>query len=158
MRGSKLPLLAAAALAATACEDRPPQPVIEAEGLPDPVMTETTQQVPLQDMTGTGVTGELFVTPMPDSVIFHVNVNDAAPEMTLPVRVMAGTCESPSQEIAVLEAVRTGALGNGRGQRTLTEDPHRLLDGGHVVAVYAQAAQPGRDRPLACAHVPAMAR
>jgi hypothetical protein len=157
MRTSRFPILALPLLLA-ACEDRtPPQP-IEPEGWPDPVITETTQQVPLQEMAGTQLTGELIVTPFPDSVIFHVSVNDGAPETNLPVRVMEGTCEAPSREIAVLEAVRTGALGNGRSQRTLQEDPHRLLDGMHVVAVFGQAARPEQDRPLACAPIPAMAR
>jgi hypothetical protein len=159
MKLLQLTLVAPLALLVAGCtaDAPPPPPPPESAGMPEPVVTDATRQVPLQDMAQTGVSGELIVTPFQDSVMFHVVVNDAAAESTLGVRVHLGTCESPGQEQAVLEAVRTGALGNGRGQRTLSaETPHRLLDGRHVVAVYAQAAQPGRDRPMACAQVPAM--
>jgi hypothetical protein len=160
MRTTRLAASALAApflLALAACPgDRPPQPVIGAETEPDPVITDATRQLPLQGLAGTGVTGEVFITPFPDSVVFRVEVSDAAPENTLPVRVLTGSCESPGAEVAVLEAVLTGVLGNGRSQRGLHAEPHRLLDGMHVVAVYAQAARPGQDLPLACAAIPAM--
>lgn len=158
MNGLKLALVAFTAIGVAGClaDAPPPPPPPESEGVPEPVLTDASRQVPLQDMVAAGVSGQLIVTPFPDSVVFHLEVNDAAAESTLAVRVHAGTCEAPGAEQAVLEAVRTGALGNGRSQRTLTENPRRLLDGRHVVTVYAQAAQPGRDRPLACAQVPAI--
>jgi hypothetical protein len=136
--------------------DRPPPPEIGAAVEPEPVITEATRQVPLQDMTGAGVGGEVIVTPFPDSVLFHLVVNDAAPESTFGARVHVGTCENPGDVVDVLEAVRTGVLGNGRSQRGLQEDPHRFLDGMHVVAVYASAADPGRDLPMLCGQIPAM--
>jgi hypothetical protein len=156
MKTVKLPVAALLVVAFAACGEGEPDRPITTESWPDPVMTSTTQQVPLQDMAGAGMSGDLIVTPFGDSVVFHVNLNDGAPEETYPVRVMEGTCQAQGREFAVLEAVFTGRLGNGRSQRALTEDPQRVLAGQHHVAVYAPTARIGRDRPVACAAIPAM--
>lgn len=157
MKIAMLALLAPLALATAACPGDPaPPPPLEAAREPEPLITEATRQIPLEDMAQAGVSGELIITPFPDSVTFHITINDGPPESTLGTRIQTGTCSMPGEEVVVLEAVRTGVLGNGRSQRGLYEDPHRLLDGNHVAAVYAPAAEPGRDRPLACAAIPVM--
>jgi hypothetical protein len=157
MTAMRLALVALVApLALLGCRsDHPPVDIGLAEE-PDPVLTENAQQAQLQDMVGTGVTGELTVTPFPDSILVHMSINDAAPETTLGTRAHSGTCENPGPEVLVLASIRTGVLGNGRSQRTLDEQAHRvILDGNHIAAVYAQGAQPGQDRPIACAPIPA---
>lgn len=158
MTNVKLYSVAALAVCLGACGDPVPRTETEIEPatLPDPVITDATRRIPLQDMVGGEVTGELIVTPFPDSVVFHIDVNGAAPETTYGVRIQPGACESPGEVAAVLEAVRTGALGNGSARRALQEDARQVLDGRHVVAIYAPTAEAGSDRPLACAQVPAI--
>jgi hypothetical protein len=143
--------LVVAAFAVAACS-REPEPVDL--GLPaasEPEITAETRTSALQDMLGTGIGGEVHVTPHADHVAFHLTVQDAAPETTLGVRLQAGTCESPGAELAVLEAVRTGVLGNGTAASTIEADAARLMDGAHVVALYA----PGSVAPVACTPIPA---
>jgi hypothetical protein len=154
MRRDRIVHLLLLALGVAACRDQPPAAELGPASDPEPVLTETTRHVELRDMAGTGVTGELIVTPFPDSVMFHLSINDAAANSTLGARVQTGSCESPGPVVELLASVLTGALGNGRSQRSIYDDSHRLLDGAHVAAVYAPGADPERDRPIACATIP----
>ena len=129
---------------------------IGVDTIPDPVVTDATQRIPLRDMVGANLTGEVMVTPLADSVVFRVELNGVGPETTYGVRVQPGSCESPGQQAAILAAVRTGALGNGTSHGAVYDDWQRFLNGRHVVAIYAPAADPGADRPVACAQLPAM--
>jgi hypothetical protein len=122
MRRDRIVHLLLLALGVAACRDQPPAAELGPASDPEPVLTETTRHVELRDMAGTGVTGELIVTPFPDSVMFHLSINDAAANSTLGARVQTGSCESPGPVVELLASVLTGALGNGRSQRSIYDD------------------------------------
>jgi hypothetical protein len=155
MLAKRILLAAAFAAAVTGCRDDREQPRIEMATEPVPTLTDGTQTAQFRDMIGTQISGDLFVTNFPDSVVIHVAIRGAGPNGPHGVRVQSGTCELPGEQLAVLEAVLTGALGNGRTETAIIEDPDRVRTGARVVAVYAPGAVPEVDRPVACAPMPA---
>jgi hypothetical protein len=155
MRTLRIALVAPLTVGLAACPADQPPVEIELATEPDPVVTEGTRQTELQDMVGIGISGELVMTPFPDSILIHITVNDGPPESILPARAHSGSCAAPGPVVTVLAAIRTGVLGNGRSQRSLDEEAHRVvLDGNHVAAIYAEGAAPESDRPIACAPIP----
>jgi hypothetical protein len=146
--------LVTATLFAAACE-RDPDPTPLAQPVQQqPEITAATQRAPLQDLLQLGIGGEVTATPHGDRVEIHVSVIGSVPETTHPVRIQAGNCDQPGAEVAILEAIRSGQLGNGTGTSVVEHPPGRLLDGNHVVTVYAGGGTPPRDRPIACAPLP----
>lgn len=154
MRTYRLVPVSVIALVVTACPGEQPPVEIGAEREPEPVVTEATRQADLDDLVGTGVSGELVVTPFSDSVVVHLSLNDAEPNATHGARLQEGTCAIPGRVVELLGAVLTGELGNGRSQRSIYDQPDRVMDGNHVAAIYAPRADPDRDRPIACAAIP----
>lgn len=155
MRTSRLVPIPVLALIVTGCPGEQPPVEIGPEREPEPVVTEATRQAELEDLVGTGVSGELVVTPFSDSVVVHLSLNDAEPNATHGARLQEGTCAIPGRMVELLGAILTGELGNGRSQRSIYDQPDRVMDGNHIAAIYAPRADPDRDRPIACAAIPA---
>lgn len=158
MTTMKIPVIALFGLTLSACDVEPVPEGAELglDTVSEPVVTQATMRAPLEGMVGEGVSGEVVVTPSPDSVSFHIDLEGAAPETTYGVRVQPGTCADPGAAVAVLESVVTGALGNGSSQGSVAADAHQVLDGRHVVGVFAPGAEPEDNRPLACAQLQAV--
>jgi hypothetical protein len=152
------PLTLALALAGCPAEPAADQPVIRSETEPEPVETAATQRAELRDMAGIGLSGEVLVTPFPDSVVIHLSLEESGINAIHPARLQQGTCEAPGEVVAVVEAILTGARGNGRSQSTLAEgDARRILSRATIAALYGPGGEPGIDPPIACGELPGRA-
>jgi hypothetical protein len=150
-----VPLALALGLAGCPAEPAADQPVIRSETEPVPVETAATQRAELRDMLGIGLSGEVLITPFPDSVVIHLSLEESGINAIHPARLQRGTCDAPGEVVAVVEAILTGALGNGRSQRTLAEeDARRILSRATIVALYGPGGEPGIDPPVACGELP----
>jgi hypothetical protein len=159
MKILRLSAVAGMAFTLAACPaDR--EPVID-----DPVVTPpaeepmapappAAEQANLEAVAGSGVTGEVHVTPRQNQSEVMLMVRNAPPNESLGARVHSGTCESPGPEIARLDAISTDQMGQGHSQTSVGHAPHLILDGNHIAAVYAPGTQPERDMPIACATLP----
>jgi hypothetical protein len=112
------------------------------------------QQVNLEAVGGSGVGGEVHATARDGSTNIMVMLRNAPADENIGVRVHSGTCESPGPELARIDAVSTDATGSGHSETNVGHAPHLILDGNHIVAVYAPGAEPERDQPIACAVLP----
>jgi hypothetical protein len=112
------------------------------------------QQVALEAIGGSGVTGDVHATPRDGSTNIMVMLRGAPANENIGIRVHSGTCESPGPELARIDAVSTDGMGSGHAETNVGHAPHLILDGNHIVAVYAPGAQPERDRPISCATLP----
>jgi hypothetical protein len=82
-------------------------------------------------------------------------VRNAPPGESLDARIRSGTCENPGAAIARLDPVDTDQAGQGHSETSVGAAPQMILDGSHIAAVYGPDADTERDRPLACAALPA---
>jgi hypothetical protein len=112
------------------------------------------QQVSLEAIGGSGVGGEVHATPRDGSTNIMVMLRGAPANENVGIRVHSGTCQSPGPELARIDAVSTDGTGSGHAETNVGHAPHLILDGNHIVAVYAPGAQPERDQPIACAVLP----
>lgn len=112
------------------------------------------QRAQIEAIGGSGVGGEVHATPRDGSTNIMVMLQNAPPDENIGVRVHSGTCESPGPELARVDAVSTDAVGAGHAETDVGHAPHLILDGNHIIAIYAPGAQPERDRPIACATLP----
>lgn len=170
MRVLKIGTIVGLALAVTACGPRDrdtavtmddpalggPAPVTtEQPGMPGmPGMPAGAMSSNLEAVAGSGVMGEVAVTPRNGRTDVMMMVRGGPPNESLGARIHSGTCESPGVEIARLDAVRTDAAGQGQSQTDVGHAPHLILDGNHIAAVFAPGAQPERDQPIACSTLP----
>jgi hypothetical protein len=106
-------------------------------------------------VAGSGVAGEVAVAARDNDSHVWLTVRGALPNESHGARVQSGTCESPGPELARLDAIRTDNMGNGHSETSVGHAPHLILDGNHIAAVYAPGADAERDRPIACATLPA---
>jgi hypothetical protein len=159
MNALRLALLAPLALVLTACpaeETAPPAfeeptPAVEEPALP-PAAPETAE---LQDIAGTGVSGQVMAMPRDDRTEVTVSVMGGPANESLGARIHSGTCESPGPELARLDAISTSEAGQGQSVTNVGHAPHLILDGNHIAAVYAPGTEPERDMPIACTTLPA---
>jgi len=112
------------------------------------------QQAQIQEVAGSGVQGDVTATPRNGSTNIMVMLRNAPANENIGIRVHSGTCESPGPELARIDAVSTDAMGAGHSETNVGHAPHLILDGNHIVAVYAPGAEPERDQPIACATLP----
>jgi hypothetical protein len=112
------------------------------------------EQANLEAVAGSGVTGEVHVTPRQNQSEIMLMVQNAPPNESLGARVHSGTCESPGPQLARLDAISTDQMGQGHSQTSVGHAPHLILDGNHIAAVYAPGTEPERDMPIACATLP----
>lgn len=120
-----------------------------------PAAPAVAEQASLQEVAGSGVTGEIQVTPRAGETHVVLMLQNAPPNESLGSRVHSGTCESPGPELASLDAVSTDGMGQGRSETSVGHAPHLVMDGNHIVAVHRPGADPERDMPIACATIPA---
>jgi len=158
MRILKLGLVGGIALTLAACPDQDRDVAIE-----DPTLAPTEEPAPalpaaeradLREVQGSGVTGEVHVTPRDNDVEVMLMVQNGPPNESLGSRIHSGTCESPGPELARLDAVSTDDMGMGQSETTVGHAPHLIMDGNHIVAVHAPGADVERDVPIACATIP----
>jgi hypothetical protein len=140
------------ALAACGADQHEDQTPIGMATAPEPNVTAGSRQATFEPMSGSSLTGEVIVTPVQGRTQIYVAVEGGPPEATLAVRLQSGTCASRGPELAILEAVRTGALGNGRSESEVDAP----AAGNQIVAVYGPGTLPERDRPIGCAELPAV--
>jgi hypothetical protein len=157
MKILKLGAVAGLVMALAACPDRR-DPVIEEPVTPAPeepvVAPPAAEQVNLQEVEGSGVSGEVHATPRDNATDIMVMVQNAPPNESLGARVHSGTCASPGPELARLDAISTDDMGRGHSETNVGHAPHLIMDGNHIVAVHAPGADPEVDTPIACATLP----
>jgi len=95
------------------------------------------EQVQLEQLQGSGVAGEIAVTPRDNEVHVVVSVTGAPPEETLDVRLHSGTCQNPGVEIHNIGSIRTTQAGTGAIDTTIGESPMLILDGNHIAVIWA---------------------
>jgi hypothetical protein len=160
MRILKMGAVAGIALTLAACpdttrdtvtmDDPAVAPTAEAPAAP-PAAAETAN---LEPLAGSGVTGQVQVTPRDNDTHIVLMLQNAPPSESIGSRVHSGTCENPGPEIARLDAVSTDDMGTGRSETNVGHAPHLIMDGNHIVAVHRPGADPERDLPIACATIP----
>jgi hypothetical protein len=160
MRSSRILFIAALPFALAACPgdrtiddpttDPMTDPAVE-QPATAPAMAE---RADLQDLGGLGITGEVMATPREGRTDIALNIQAGPPNESLGARVQSGTCESPGPVLANLDAVRTNDMGQGRSETNVGHAPHLIMDGNHIVAVYAPGTEPERDQPAACTPLP----
>lgn len=168
MKIFRLGVVAGFALALTACPpaDRPiddplADPAVEAPRV-DPVDPAVrppvgAQQVQLEAVAGSGVTGEIHAAPRDNNTDVMIMLRGARPNESYGARIMSGSCESPGVELARLDALGTDNAGQAHSETNVGHTPQQIMDGNHIVAVYAPGTEPERDLPVACATLPAHA-
>jgi hypothetical protein len=163
MRLLKTGAIGGLALALAACPDQPRDPVtdpavtteVPAVAPTDETMPPVGAQVATLEPVGVGTaTGEVHAMPREGSTEVWVTLRNALPNESLGVRVHSGTCESPGPELARITAVRTDNLGQGQSRTDVGHAPNLIMDGNHIVAVYAPGTEPTRDLPIACTTLP----
>lgn len=166
MRIVKLGAVAGLVLALAACpaerdtpdvavDDPVTRPAVE-EPRTDPAMQPPAgaQQAQLEAVAGSGVTGEVHATPGDNRTDVMVMLRGAQPNQSYGARIMSGTCENPGVELARLGALGTDNTGQAHSQTDVGHAPNLIMDGNHVLAVYAPGTEPERDRPVSCATLP----
>jgi hypothetical protein len=158
MKILRLGAVAGMALAIAACpQDRDPaldDPAVAPPAEEPMAAPPAAEQANLEAVAGSGVTGEVHVTPRQNQTEVMLMVHNGPPNESLGARVHSGTCESPGPELARLDAVGTDDMGRGHSQTSVGHAPHLILDGNHIAAVYAPGTEPERDLPIACATLP----
>jgi len=166
MKAVKLATCFGFVLALTACPDQPRDPAVDP--MVDPVTTPTMQPAPttmdapppggmVATLEGVGAaTGEVHAIPRTGSTEIWVTLRGGNPNESHGVRVHSGTCQSPGPELARITAIGTDGMGQGQSRTDVGHAPNLIMDGNHIVAVYAPGTEPTRDRPLACATLPEM--
>jgi hypothetical protein len=151
MRRLAMGLLAPCALLMTACGADEPE---------DVDVPPAAEQVQLEALQGSGITGEIAVTPRDNDTHIVVNVMNAPADETLNVRLHSGTCQSPGVEISNIGTIRTTDDGRGAIDATIGEAPGLIMDGNHIAVIWmdydrdrdwtgdpATARQPGDTMP-----------
>jgi hypothetical protein len=161
MKPLRLGVVAAVALLLTACPGEQPAPPAFEEPTTPPLVDEPMapamgHSAELQEVAGSGVTGQVVATPEQDRTQVALSVRGAPVNESVGARIMSGTCESPGVEVARLDAISTDATGTGQSVTNVGYSPHQVMDGNHIAAVFAPGTEPGRDAPIACATIPGM--
>jgi hypothetical protein len=158
MKTRRIITLGAATAMVVACTpaDGPPNAVVaDTEETNAPVVPPpTAQATTLEEVAGSGVTGEVQAVPHEAATEIAVMVRNAPPHAVLGVRVQTGSCRTPGRELAAIDPIRTDAMGQGEIRTTVGQAPQLLMDGSRLIAVYAPGAQPGQDQPIACTRIP----
>jgi hypothetical protein len=164
MKIFKLAAVAGLAVSLAACPDdtRDTDTAMWNDTVADPMATErpmdaapvAAQRANLDAVAGSGVTGEIHVTPRNGNTVIMLMLQNAPPNESIGSRVHSGTCESPGPELARLDAVSTNDMGMGQSETSVGHAPHLIMDGNHIVAVHRPGADPERDMPIACATIP----
>jgi hypothetical protein len=160
MKMLRLGAVASMALAVAACPaDRQPDPTFDDPAVMPPaeepaVAPPAAETVMLEEVAGSGVTGEVHAAPRDNQTHIMLMLRNAPADESIGSRVHSGTCESPGPELARLDAVSTDGMGQGHSETNVGHAAHLILDGNHIVAVYAPGAEPERDMPIACATLP----
>jgi hypothetical protein len=155
MRILKLGAVAGLALALAACPDRDR----EDPALRDDAVAERPTDAPpgaetadLQEFAGSGVTGQVQVTPRNGQTEVVVMVKEARPNSSVAVSMHTGTCEAPGPRVEELGTVSTDQMGQGQMQTTVGLEPRQVMNGMHVVAVHEEGREAAS--PIACARIP----
>jgi hypothetical protein len=99
------------------------------------------EQTQLEQLQGSGVTGEVSVTARDNETHFVVELRNAMADETYEARIHSGTCQNPGPEIRNIGSIRTTDMGQGAIDTTVGEAPVRLLDGNHIAVIWG----PERD-------------
>jgi hypothetical protein len=97
------------------------------------------ERVSLDEMQGSGTTGEVAVTARDGETHIVVEVRNAPRDESLDVRLHSGTCQNPGPEIANIGSIRTTDDGRGAIDATVGHPPAQILDGNHLAVVWASA-------------------
>jgi hypothetical protein len=106
----------------------------------------------LDEFAGSGVTGEVHVTPRGSQTDVMVLVRDARPNSSVPVTLHTGTCDAPGPRIEEIGTLTTNQTGQGHIQTSLAMAPHQVMNGMHVVAIHEEGREAAS--PIACARIP----
>jgi hypothetical protein len=101
------------------------------------------EQVRLEQLEGSGITGEVAVTPRDNDVHMVVSVSGAPADESLDVRLHSGSCQSPGPEIHNIGTIRTTDMGTGAIETTVGENPALILDGNHIAVIWAPIRHDG---------------
>lgn len=83
---------------------------------PEPVREET---VSLDEVAGSGVTGEVEIREVGAQAQVLVRLEDAGPNITYTGGIFRGTCEMPGERVAELPTIETAADGTGQAMATV---------------------------------------
>jgi hypothetical protein len=128
MRRLAMALLAPCALLLNACQT--------ADDPDDVDVPPAAEQVQLEQLQGSGIMGEIAVTPRDNETHIVVNVSNAPPDQNLDVRLHSGTCQNPGVEISNIGTIRTTDAGRGAIDTTIGEAPGLIMDGNHIAVIW----------------------
>jgi hypothetical protein len=161
MKALRLGSLAVVAAVLAGCpgEEPAPPPAFEQPTVAPPAETPATmapaaQRVQFEAIEGVMFTGEVIATPRMDRTDVALSVTQGPPNESLGARILSGTCESPGVVVANLDAVSTNNAGQGQSTTDVGYAPNLILDGNHIVGIYAPGTSPEQDMPMACATLP----
>jgi hypothetical protein len=158
MKTFKLGAVAALALALAAC---PGQDRDVARGDParDAATTERrvdtardAESVHLDEFAGSGVQGEVHITPHDSRTDIMVLVQDARPNSSVVVSLHTGTCDAPGPRVEELGTMSINAQGQGQIQASVEMVADQVMNGLHLVAIHEEGREAAS--PIACARVP----
>ncbi len=145
-------------LCAACAREEAPAAVAEDEPVAPPpaelTPTISIQRAALEELANSGVTGEVVANPTVDQIDVVLEVRGAPPQREIIARVERGPCTELGGEVAPLQRITVDEVGAGRSVTRVRTRPEALLDGQHVVAVYAAAANLDETEPLACGALP----
>lgn len=110
-------------------------------------------KVSLQQVGGSGVTGEATISAQGEGTMVMVTLMNA-PQGPHAGHIHQGTCDSPGQIVAPLETVTIPtANGNGTSHSTVPLGVPAMMDGRHIIAYHENAGDnPGA--PIVCGSIP----
>jgi hypothetical protein len=101
------------------------------------------EQAQFESLQGSGVTGEVSVTPRDNETHIVVSLRNAPADETFDARIHSGTCQNPGPEIRNIGSIRTTDMGDGAIDTTVGEAPALILDGNHIAVIWGPARRDG---------------
>jgi hypothetical protein len=124
-----------------------------APGAPTAAPTSELLYVTVQEIGGSGVSGEAAFREVGPQTSIRATLGSAPPGSTLAVQLHQGTCSQGGPLVVALEPIITDTAGLGTSVTTVDLPITTLTDGRHTLQVAADAA-PGPGAWLACADIP----
>lgn len=111
--------------------------------LPGLVMAQETVTVPLNPMSGSGVSGNATLTAVGEGTEVTLDLQGLAPNATAQATMQAGTCDMPSASFAAMPELVADASGNATATGSIlfrgTDDVAlmTMADGEHIIMIQA---------------------
>ena len=110
------------------------------------------QQVPLEALGGSGITGNAALVPAGGGYQVILTLGGGRSGGAHAAHVHTGTCDNLGGVVAPLQPVTTDASGGGSSTSVVNVPPATLLNGQHVISVHEAGGNPGS--PVACGAIP----